>query len=156
MNESPNKPAQNLYDQEIASFYHEKERTKVQAVARGLYGDYQNTALLVLTPDYLGVHQQTRNVLPKQSKTEPIWPLVNIEEPKIHERATGFVLWIKSRINSKWKQSFVIEDDPTDLRSKIQELHRTAMEDQAQEEVQKLETALELAKDNLNQLKETP
>ncbi len=156
MNGSPNTPTQNLYDQEIASFYHEKERTKVLAVARALYGNYQNTAVLVLTPDYLGVHQPTHKVSPEQSKAESIWPLVNIENIKIDDRQTGFLLWINSRINPKWRESFVIEDDPTDLRSKITELHRTAMANRAQEEVQKLETALELARNNLKQIKETP
>ena len=143
-----------IYDREIANFYKPDEREKVLAVARATHGNYAKSAVLVLTPEYLGVHHFDYIHGSGETKTESIWALVNIEEVRINEQDTRYALWIKSSVNPTRNENFIVTEDSTDFRRKIQEFHKEAKVKRAREEVEKVESNLNQAKERLDHLSE--
>ena len=143
-----------IYDREIANFYKPDEREKVLAVARATHGNYAKSAVLVLTPEYLGVHHFDYINGSGETKTESIWALVNIEEVRIDKQDTRYALWIKSSVNPTRNENFIVTEDSTDFRRKIQEFHKEAKVKRAREEVEKIESNLNQAKEKLDRLSE--
>ena len=132
-------PVMVRYSREMARFYHEKERTKVAAVALAQYGKEGGDVLLVLTTQYLGIHHGRNG----EAKAEKIILLANIEGTRIqNEVPPGGSLQLTSKLHKDWSEPFAVPTDPTGLLKKIGPLHQHALRKRAQQDAQKPEASL--------------
>ena len=127
-----------VYDETLSKFYFNKDRKRVIAVAEAQYKS--GNVVLVLTNNCLVIHYNGSEWVQyygdRPRKLQEFIHLTNIDGIEIRKNNT---LLLHSYLYPKWKELFVLYNDPTDLLGHLPYLHNLAKTEEKNKKIAKLQ-----------------